>query len=143
MIKYLLASVLLISQANLNPDFLLLKNQLEKYGFQVKVESSPHRGSYGMLEIKSKTIWIDPVVFDLEIALPTLIHEATHAAQVCAGKGEITALALTIKPPNVARPFFTHYQDGERRHLEAEAYAVQTHPDALNLVMSLLKRHCS
>ena len=143
MISYLLASSLIISQAQINEDFLLLKNQLESYGFEVRQEASPHRGSYGLLDTKSKTIWIDPIVFELGIALPTLIHEATHAAQFCLGEGEITALALSIKPPNMARPFFTHYQDRNRRHLEAEAYAVQTHPDGLNLVMSLLEKHCS
>ena len=83
------------------------------------------------------------MVFDLQIALPTLIHEATHAAQLCAGEGEIFPLNLSISPPNIARPFFTHYNHGLRRHLEAEAYAVQTHEEGYQLVIDLLAKHCS
>jgi len=101
------------------------------------------RNAYGLLQTKTKIIWIQPLVFELGIELPTLIHEASHAAQLCAGKGEITSLNLGFSPPNIARPFFTHYDDGFRRHLEAEAYAIQTHPDGLNLVISLLDKHCN
>jgi hypothetical protein len=119
-----------------------LKKKLENYGFEVRLEASPVRGSYGLLQTASKQIWIDPLVFELGIAKPTLIHEAVHAAQYCAGNGKIMALGLTISPPNVARPFFMGYKHGMRRHLEAEAYAVQTHPDGLDMVISLLAKHC-
>ena len=142
-INSLLVSSLLISQSTLiDEQFLLLQNQLEKYGFEVRLETSPVRGSYGLLQTTSKKIWIDPLVFELGIARPTLIHEAVHGAQLCAGNGKMQALGLSISPPNVARPFFMHYQQGMRRHLEAEAYAIQTHPDGLNLVLSLLSQHC-
>jgi hypothetical protein len=144
LINSLVASLLLISQSNMmNDELLKLKKQLESYGFEVRLEASPVRGSYGLLHTESKQIWIDPLVFELGIAKPTLIHEAVHAAQYCAGNGEIQALGLTISPPNVARPFFMRYQHGMRRHLEAEAYAVQTHPDGLEMVMSLLAQYCS
>lgn len=124
------------------PDFFELKNILEKYQFTVIIANPPQRSTYGLLDIKTHTIWINPIVFDLGIALPTIIHEATHAAQLCSGKNEIRALNLSLSPPNISRPFFTHYNHGLRRHLEAEAYAVQTHPDAYNLVLSLLNQHC-
>jgi hypothetical protein len=131
-----------IANSQLSPQFSELKERLEKYNFTVKIESPPVRSSYGLLDVKTRTIWIEPIVFDLGIALPTLIHEATHAAQLCGGNGEIRALNLTLSPPNISRPFFTHYNHGLRRHLEAEAYAVQTHPDGYNLVLSLLDKHC-
>lgn len=141
--RYLLASLLLISQSNgIDKEFLELKTKLENYGFQVRLETSPIRGSYGLLQTSSKQIWIDPLVFELGIAKPTIIHEAVHAAQYCAGKGQIQALGLNISPPNVARPFFMRYKHSLRRHIEAEAYSVQTHPDGLQMVMSLLDKHC-
>lgn len=145
-INSLLASVFLISQStttiNNDQEFLLLKNKLESYGFEVLIKTSPVRGSYGLLNAQSKQIWVDPLVFQLGIAKPTLIHEAVHAAQYCAGNGKMQALGLKISPPNQARPFFMHYQDPTRRHLEQEAFAVQTQPNALELVISLLSQHC-
>lgn len=132
----------LITNNQISPKFNELKNTLEKYNFTVKIESPSVRSAYGLLEIKTRTIFISPIVFDLGIALPTLIHEATHAAQLCGGNGEIRPLSLNLTPPNISRPFFTHYNDGLRRHLEAEAYAIQTHPEGYNLVLSLLDKHC-
>lgn len=138
------ASLFLISQSNpVELEFLQLKNQLENYGFEVRLETSPVRGSYGLLQTESKKIWIDPLVFELGIAKPTLIHEAVHAAQYCAGKGKIQPLGLKISPPNIARPFFMQYQHGLTRHLEEEAYAIQTQPDNFDLVTSLLTKYCS
>ncbi len=125
-----------------NHQFLQLQKKLESYGFTVKIEPPPQRSTYGLLQTKTKTIWIEPLVFELGIELPTLIHEATHAAQLCAGNGEITTLNLDFSPPNIARPFFMRYNHGFRRHLEAEAYAIQTHADGLELVISLLNKHC-
>lgn len=141
----LLATLVLVSQSNIivDDEFLQLKNKLESYGFEVKLEASPSRGSYGLLNTKTKQIWIDPLVFELGIAKPTLVHEAVHAAQYCAGNGEIETLALTISPPNIARPHFMRYRDLHRRSLEAEAYAVQAQPNSLELVTSLLSKHCS
>ena len=135
-------SMFLLSQNPNQDKFNTLKNTLENYNFSVKIAPPPQTSTYGLLQVKTRTIWINPIVFDLNIALPTLIHEATHGAQLCAGKGEITSLNLSISPPNIARPYFTHYNHGLRRHLEAEAYAIQTHPDSYEMVMSLLNKYC-
>ncbi|MCF2150467.1 hypothetical protein IQ276_029400 [Desmonostoc muscorum LEGE 12446] len=139
----LLNSLLLISQLP-PPDkqFTDLKNQLEKFGFRVIIQLPPKRGAYGLLQESSKKIWINPVVFELKIGTQTLIHEAVHAAQVCAGKGKIKTLGLDIQPINYARPFFMHYADVHRQDLEREAYAVQTQPNNFQLAISLLKQHC-
>ncbi|BAY73779.1 hypothetical protein NIES25_01870 [Nostoc linckia NIES-25] len=139
----LLNSLLLLSQAT-TPEqkFLDLKNQLEKFGFQVIIQLPPKRGAYGLLQEANKKIWINPVVFDLQIGTQTIIHEAIHAAQVCAGKGKIKTLGLDIQPINYARPFFMHYSDIHRQDLEREAYAVQTQPNSFKLATSLLKKHC-
>lgn len=138
----LTTSLFLLSQNPSQDKFHSLKQTLEDYKFTVKIAPPPQTSTYGLLQTKTRTIWIHPIVFDLNIALPTLIHEATHAAQLCAGKGEITSLNISISPPNIARPYFTHYNHGLRRHLEAEAYAIQTHPEGYNMVMSLLEKNC-
>jgi hypothetical protein len=136
-------SVLLTSQVSIKEQqFLSLKQELEQYGFQVIIELPPKRGTYGLLESASKKIWINPVVFELEIGTQTLIHEAVHAAQVCAGKGNIQTLDLDIQPISDARPFFLRYSDIHRQDLEKEAYAVQTQPNSFELAISLLEQNC-
>ena len=142
MINYLISALLLAQVPNGDRQFQELQNQLQKFGFQIIFSIPPQPGAYGLLESKTKKIWINPVVFDLEIANPTLIHETVHAAQVCAGKGKIKALGLSIEPINYARPFFFHYQDIQRRDLEREAYAVQTQANSYQLALSLLKKNC-
>ncbi len=154
--SFLLSSLILTSQLS-TPDrkFLYLKDRLEKYGFQVIIKLPPNHNSqqkigynlpaqraYGLLESESKTIWINPVVFELQIGTQTLIHESVHAAQVCAGKGKIKTLGLNIQPIQDARPFFQRYSDVGRQDLEREAYAVQTQPNSFELATSLLQQHC-
>ncbi|WP_256973242.1 hypothetical protein [Nostoc sp. T09] len=139
----LLSSLLLVTQpSTAEQQFINLKNKLEKYSFQVLIELPPRRGAYGLLEERSKKIWINPVVFDLQIATQTLIHESVHAAQVCAGKGKIKTLGLDIQPINYARPFFLRYTDIYRQDLEREAYAVQTQPNNFEIAINLLQKHC-
>ena len=136
-------TISLLAQAiSVESQFQALENQLQKFGFQVLMSPPPQRGAYGLLQPSSRKIWINPVVFDLEIAIPTLVHETVHAAQVCAGKGKIKPLGLTIEPINYARPFFFHYEDIDRRDLEREAYAVQTQSNSYALALSLLKKYC-
>lgn len=143
MLRSLLLSSLLISQLpTTQQQFLDLRNQLEKAGFQVIIKPPPSRGAYGSLEETSKKIWINSVAFELGIATQTLIHEAVHAAQVCRGKGKITALGLNIQPINYARRFFMRYKDVHRQDLEREAYAVQTQPNNFELAASLLQQEC-
>ncbi|MEH1799635.1 MAG: hypothetical protein V7L02_29550 [Nostoc sp.] len=140
---FLLNSLLLLSQVS-TPErkFIYLKNKLEKFGFQVIIELPPKRGAYGLLQEANKKIWINPVVFELKIGTQTLIHEAVHAAQVCAGNGKIKTLGLDIQPINYARPFFMRYHDVHRQDLEREAYAVQTQPNSFDLAVSILQQHC-
>jgi hypothetical protein len=124
-----------------NPDFLRLQKVLEDYNFIVKVAPTPVRGAYGLFDSKTRSIWIDPIVFDLGIARPTLIHEAVHAAQLCYGKKTIKVLNLGMEPPPMTRRFFMNYE-GFSRQIEAEAYTVQVQPNGLDVVISLLQKYC-
>ena len=144
MLEIAVYSSFLIAQAPApSQKFLELKNQLEKSGFQVVIELPPKRGAYGLLSETHKKIWINPVVFDLNIANPTLIHESVHAAQVCAGKGKIQALGLKIQPMKNARRLFLRYKDTHRQDLEREAYAVQTQSNSFELATNLLRKYCN
>lgn len=139
----LIYSSLLITQSeNLPRQFLDLENQLENYGFEVIIELPPKRGAYGLLKVAEKKIWINPVVFDLQIATPTLIHESVHAAQLCAGKGKMKTLGLNIQPIKAARRLFLRYTNTHRQNLEREAYAVQTQPNSFELAKAILKKYC-
>jgi hypothetical protein len=124
-----------------NPDFLRLQTALEKHNFVVKISPPPVRGAYGLFDSKTRIIWIHPLVFDLGIARPTLIHEAVHAAQLCHGGKTVKALNLGLEPPAITRRFFMNYE-GFTRQIEAEAYSIQVQPDGLDLVISLLQKYC-
>lgn len=157
MLKFLLISSILVAQLpNADSEFTQLKTQLESYGFKVKIAIPPEfappkqqvgirrvtRKPYGVLHSTSKSIWINPIVFDLGIDRATLIHEAVHAAQYCAGDGNIQTLDLDLEPIPQALPFFRRYVNTQRQDLEREAYTVQTQPNSYELVRSLLNRHC-
>ncbi|MFM7571829.1 MAG: hypothetical protein ACKO4S_01625 [Snowella sp.] len=138
-----LPTIILVAQVPIQESsFEMLKKQLEQADFQVILDLPPQRGAYGLLKSDGKKIWINPVVFELGIAEQTLIHEAVHAAQVCKGKGKFALLGLDIDPLIYAQPFFMHYGDTDRKELEREAYAVQTQPNRVELISSLLKKYC-
>ena len=155
----LLSSTLLISQLsnNADSDFIQLKTQLESYGFKVNLAIPPEfdlpnqqidfqrrsvRKPYGVLNAKSKSIWLNPIVFELGISNAVLIHETVHAAQYCAGNGNIQTIGLDIEPIRQAQPFFKRYVDTYSQAVEKEAYAVQTQPNSYELAQSLLEKHC-
>ena len=123
------------------PDFARLQLTLEQANFVVKLELPPKRGNYGLLEIDTRTIWINPVVFELGIAQHTLVHEAVHAAQLCGSHEELAPLALGLEPPLVVQPYFMRY-NGLRRLIEAEAYTVQALDNSVDYVIDLLNAHC-
>ena len=127
--------------AQADPAFSRLGNVLTQYGFILKSGQPPRRGVYGFLHVPSKVIWINPAVFELGIAQPTLVHEAVHAAQSCASGKTLMPLGLEITPPKRARPYFLRYH-GHRQQVEAEAYAVQTQPNGIQIAIDLLNQHC-
>jgi hypothetical protein len=153
----LVSSVMLISQLpNAEPEFIQLKTQLENYGFQVNIAIPPDlnlpkqqdglrrkvRKPYGMFRPMSKSIWINPIVFELGFSQATLIHETVHAAQYCAGNGKLKAIDLDLEPIPQALPFFKRYVDTQRQDLEKEAYTVQSQPNNYELARSLLDQYC-
>lgn len=154
----LLSSIVLTTQLpQPNTQFIQLTKQLESHGFRVNIAIPPNfqpakqeidfqRGSvrkpYGLMNAMSKSIWINPIVFELGNSNPVLIHEATHAAQFCAGNGNLKTMGLNIEPISQAQPFFKRYVDTHNQAVEKEAYAVQTQANSFDLATSLLDKHC-
>lgn len=151
-----IASALLIDRAK-EPNFIELQNKLETYGFQVRIAIPPNPGlpesrgdfprrnfrqPYGVFNAASKSIWINPIVFELGNSQPTIVHEAVHAAQFCKGNGKLQSLGLKIEPISQAQPFFKRYTNTRRQNLEKEAYTVQSQTNSVSLAMSLLDRYC-
>ncbi len=123
-------------------EFDQLKQTLERYDFTVVLDLPPQTGTYGLLHVPTRTIWINPVVFDLGIAIPALVHEAVHAAQLCSGSAEtLSALNLGLEPYAPAARFYMRYT-GTRRTLEAEAYTIQARSDRVAYVTQLLIERC-
>ena len=130
-----------------NSEFNRLQQILINHGFTVKQEIPPKINNlglrpYGLMNSQTKTIWINPVVFELGNAQAVLIHEAVHAAQTCAGGGRVALLNLDLDPPQFTRPYFMRYHS-YRREIEAQAYTVQVQPDSLAIAIELLEQHCS
>ncbi len=156
--SWLLSSTILVSQlSNVSSDFRQLKTQLENSGFKVNIAIPPDfnfanqqidfqrrsvRKPYGVLNAKSKSIWINPIVFELGISDAVLIHETVHAVQYCVGNGNIQTIGLDIEPIRQAQPFFKRYVDTYSQAVEKEAYAVQTQSNNYELAVSLLEKHC-
>ena len=130
-----------------NSEYNRLQQILINHGFIVKQEIPPMMNNlglrpYGLMNSKTKTIWINPVVFELGNAQAVLVHEAVHAAQTCAGGGQVSLLNLDLDPPQFTRPYFMRYHS-YRREIEAQAYTVQVQPDSLAIAINLLEQHCS
>ena len=158
MFKYLLFSSIIISQITTpNANFERLKNKLQENGFEVKIAIPPDarlpkqqidfqrrrlRKPYGLLDVNNRSIWINPILFELGIENSVLIHEAVHVAQFCQGNGNLQPLELDLKPIKRARPFFKRYTDPYNRVLEKEAYTVQTQNNSYELAIALLDKHC-
>lgn len=139
----MLSSQVVVAQGmNTDPEFTNLQQQLTELNFKVLIAPPPQQGAYGLLNARSRTIWIHPLTFDLGIASPVLVHEAVHAAQTCKGNGQLEALGLEIEPLIYSRPFWMRYGDIHRQDLEREAFTIQTQPNRFELIASLLKSYC-
>lgn len=122
--------------------FIRLQQTLEEDGFRVVFQRPPKRNTYGSLYVETKTILINPVVFDLGNAEATLVHEAVHAAQLCASGQPLRSLGLSVSKDKRLRRFYLRYE-GALRPIEAEAYSIQIHPQKVDQAIFLLQKHCS
>ncbi len=130
------------SASSESAEFDQLRQTLESHDFTVVLDLPPQTGTYGLLHVPTRTVWINPVVFDLGIAIPALVHEAVHAVQLCSGPADmLSALNLGLEPYVPASRLYMRYT-GARRTLEAEAYTIQARPDRVAYVTQLLRERC-
>ena len=127
--------------ADLHP----LVSALQAKGFTIRIALPPVRSSYGLYQSKSKTLWISPLTFPLEISRPTFLHEAVHAIQSCPS-GILTPLGWSVSlNPVVEREIsailMRNYHHGNRA-LEQEAFFIQGQKDAVPRLIGALKQRC-
>ena len=127
--------------ANLQP----LIQALNTKGFKVLIALPPVRGSYGLFQSESKTLWISPVTLPLGIARQTFLHEAVHAIQSCPS-GRLSPLGWRVNlTPVIEREIsailLKNYHHANRI-LEQEAFFLQGQKNAPSMLMKALKQRC-
>ena len=126
-------------------DLKPLVTTLQRHGFNVRIALPPARGSYGLFQSKTRTLWISPLAFHLGIARQTFLHEATHAAQSCPS-GRLTPLGWTLKVDPVVdsaiRANLLKSYHHASHALEREAFFVQGQPNAVTRLVQSLDKRC-
>ena len=141
----LLLSALLLAPGTAMADGLIsLQQALLRHGFRIEVRQPPGK-AYGRFLSNQKLLEISPLVQELGITRPVLLHEAVHAAQSCP-KGKLTLLGIKRKAdPAVEsriRYLLSHHYLQEHMALEREAFLIQGQDDAEALVIKALKERC-
>ena len=127
--------------ANLQP----LVQALRRAGYGVRFAKPPIPGAYGATNARKKLIWVAPITVDLGIARQTLIHEAVHAAQACP-TGRYELIGWNVQLPNVvdreiAGILYRKYPH-KKFPVEREAFYMQSHPRAFDLIAKALRDRC-
>ena len=123
---------------------LSLQKTLLRHGFRIEVRQPPG-GAYGRFLPARKLLEISPLVRDLGITRPVLLHEAIHAAQSCpSGKLTLIGIQRHADPAveNRIRYLLTNHYRQDHMALEKEAFLVQGQDDAEALVIKALKERC-
>ena len=125
-------------------DLTALQQTLLSHGFQIEVRQPPG-GAYGRFISSRKLLEISPLVGDLGITRPVLLHEAVHAAQSCPD-GQLTLLKLDRQSSPVVesriRYLLNNHYSQKHQALEQEAFRLQSQPDAEALIIAALERRC-
>ena len=123
---------------------LSLQKTLLRHGFRIEVRQPPG-GAYGRFLPARKLLEISPLVRDLGITRPVLLHEAIHAAQSCpSGKLTLMGIRRRADPAVESRIRYllsNHYHQ-THMSLEQEAFLIQGQEDAEALVVKALKERC-
>jgi hypothetical protein len=122
-----------------------LLTALEAARYAVFFAPPPIRSAYGATDPRRRLIWLAPVAVELGIARQALIHEAVHAAQACPG-GQLRPIGWNIKlEPMIAQEINTLIKRGYPRSMyevEREAFALQSHPQAIPMLVKALRQRC-
>ena len=129
----------------ISDDLIPLLDLLKEKGFNIKFETPPRKGVYGLFQSKNKTIWISPISFELGIGRQTLLHEATHAAQSCP-YGSLTPVGweLPITPfiKKEIQAILINRYPSKKYIFEKEALSLQGQKNAVSLLLKAIAQRC-
>ena len=139
-----LALAMLFPTSAAAADLTALQQALIRHGFHIEVRQPPGK-AYGRFLPASKRLEISPLVRDLGITRPVLLHEAVHAAQSCPS-GTLSLLGIKRQASPVVesriRYLLSHHYPQAHGSLEQEAFRVQSQPDAEALIIAALNQRC-
>ena len=126
-------------------DLEQLQRSLLRHGFTIDVRHPPGQ-AYGRFIPAEKQLEISPLVQELGITRPVLLHEAVHAAQSCP-HGSLTLIGVqrSVDPAVASRIRYllsNHYKPNSAA-VEQEAFVIQSQPDAEQLIITALDQRCS
>ena len=126
-------------------DLAQLQRSLLRHGFTIDVQQPPGQ-AYGRFIPAERRLEISPLVRDLGISRPVLLHEAVHAAQSCPnGTLSLIGVQRPVDPAVGSRIRYllrNHYEPN-RSALEQEAFVIQSQRDAEQLIITALNQRCS
>jgi len=126
-------------------ELMPLVRSLRQAGYTVLFARPPIQGAYGATNARKKTVWVAPITVDLGIARQALIHEAVHAAQGCPN-GKLRPIGWSYALPRIveremAGVLYRNYPHA-KHDVEREAFMMQSHPKAFELITAALKQRC-
>ena len=126
-------------------DLNSLRKSLSEAGYEVRIQKPPMEGAYGLVNKKSKTIWIAPIAKEMGLFRTTFIHESVHAAQACK-TGEFEPIGWNLEVDDAVRvsieSILYRQYPSSKFDIEREAFLMQGQPDAINRIQMVLKENC-
>ena len=118
---------------------------LKRARYEVRLEQPPQQGAYGLTDTRTRRIWIAPISIELGLVRAALIHEAVHAAQGCP-KGRLKPIGWKVDLDRrieleISGLLWRGYPRGSFE-VEREAFSMQSHPRAIPMLVTALKRRC-
>lgn len=126
-------------------ELMPLVRNLRQAGYTVLFAKPPVQGAYGATNARKKMVWLAPITVELGIARQALIHEAVHAAQGCP-KGKLMPIGWSYGLSSVVERemkgvLYRNYPHA-KHDVEREAFMMQGHPKAFELIAAALKQRC-
>ena len=126
-------------------DLNSLRKSLSDAGYDVRIQKPPMEGAYGLVNKKTKTIWIAPIAREMGVFRTTFIHESVHAAQACK-TGEFEPIGWSLEVDEAVRvsieSILYRQYPSNKFEIEREAFLMQGQPNAITRIQKVLKDNC-
>ena len=134
-----------VADVVLAEDLNSLRISLSEAGYEVRFKKPPMEGAYGLVNKKSKTIWIAPIAKEMGVFRTTFIHESVHAAQACK-TGEFEPIGWNLEVDDAVRlsieSILYRKYPSNKFDIEREAFLMQGQSDAIPKIQKALKDNC-